>query len=567
MIHKDLHRISSVIHLFGTVFGAYRSQMVIITILGFLSGLFEGVGVSAIIPIFTFITGNEGLGSDFVSRSIERLFSLLHVDYTVPFLLLFIACLFILKAGVLFIANYINVKITFTYEQQIREQLFDKTLHARWEYLLYQKIGHLEKVLMDHVGNSAGAFMYASSTILMLTSLIMYIAVAVNISLTITLITLSVGGALFLVFKPLLFKTRKLSQHLVEATKQVANLINENMIGAKTVKSTSTEDEVIEKGKGFFNLLRDVRIKLSVYENCINLLIQPIGMVFILTVFLFSYSTPGFNFASFAVILYLIDKIFAYIQTAQRKLQNVNQVIPFIRSVSNYITEAERFKEHNERHEDFSFHDRLEFNNVAFAYDGSGAEVIHNISFTLHKGEMVGLVGPSGAGKTTIVDLALQLLTPKTGAITIDGRAINNIPLAQWRNNVVYVSQDIFLLNDTIAHNISFYKHITHEDMVRAAKMAQIHEFIESLPDKFKTVVGERGTLLSTGQRQRVKLAYSVLGSPAVLFLDEPGSNLDEAGHRAVVAIVALQRERGSVVLATNVKVIRPEEAPDVRFG
>ena len=154
--------------------------------------------------------------------------------------------------------------------------------------------------------------------------------------------------------------------------------------------------------------------------------------------------------------------------------------------------------------------------------------MLSNVSFSIKKGEMIGLIGPSGAGKTTLVDILLRLLKPQEGVILLDGKDIAGIAMREWRTNVGYVSQDIFLANDTIENNIKFYdESISRDEIISAVKMAHIYDFIESQPDGFKTVVGERGIRLSGGQRQRIVLARALTRKPQILILDEATSALD----------------------------------------
>lgn len=148
---------------------------------------------------------------------------------------------------------------------------------------------------------------------------------------------------------------------------------------------------------------------------------------------------------------------------------------------------------------------------------------------------MIGIIGPSGAGKTTTVDLILRLFEPQSGTILIDGVPSTEIRLHELRRNIGYVSQDIFLENDTIEQNIKFYRgYITDEDMMKAAKDAGIYEFIGELPKGFQSMIGERGILLSGGQRQRVILARILAQNPQILILDEATSSLDNESEAVV---------------------------------
>ena len=148
---------------------------------------------------------------------------------------------------------------------------------------------------------------------------------------------------------------------------------------------------------------------------------------------------------------------------------------------------------------------------------------------------MVGLIGPSGAGKTTVFDMVLRLLEPTKGALVLDGVPVSNIDINVWRKHIAYVPQDIFLINGTVRDNIRFFdENISDEDVTEAAKKAYIYKMIEKLPKSFDTEVGERGIMLSAGQRQRIAIARALARKPQLLLLDEATSALDTESEQHI---------------------------------
>jgi ATP-binding cassette subfamily B protein len=180
---------------------------------------------------------------------------------------------------------------------------------------------------------------------------------------------------------------------------------------------------------------------------------------------------------------------------------------------------------------------------------------------TVRKGERIGFVGTSGSGKSTALDLFMGLLQPTIGNVYIDGRAVDNVMRQAWQRNIAHVPQNIYLIDASIAENIAFGVRKFQIDMVRvakAAKQAQISEFIESLPEKYQTFAGERGVRFSGGQRQRIGIARAVYKQATVLVLDEATSALDDATEQSVMnAIDALDRDLTVLIIAHRVSSVR----------
>ncbi len=200
------------------------------------------------------------------------------------------------------------------------------------------------------------------------------------------------------------------------------------------------------------------------------------------------------------------------------------------------------------------------FENVAFSYSTrSEIQVLKDVSFTANFGEKVALVGPSGVGKSTIASLLLRFYDITSGSITIDGKPIEAYDLGQLRANMSIVPQDVILFGGTIRENIAYGKpDATNLEIYNAARQANAFTFIESFPDKFETLVGERGIKLSGGQRQRIAIARALLKNPAILILDEATSSLDSESEKLVQeALEILMQGRTSIIIAHRLATIR----------
>ena len=210
--------------------------------------------------------------------------------------------------------------------------------------------------------------------------------------------------------------------------------------------------------------------------------------------------------------------------------------------------------------ENIKIEGNIEFNNISFSYPSRrDIQVLKEISFKIEQGKQIAFVGPSGSGKTTIAALLYRFYDGESGNITIDGRNINSYQLSQLRNQMAMVPQEVMLFGGSIKENIEYGKPgATEEEIFEAAKQANALEFIESFPEKFETLVGDRGVQLSGGQKQRIAIARAILKNPSILVLDEATSALDSESERLVQeALDRLMKGRTSIVIAHRLSTIK----------
>jgi ABC-type multidrug transport system fused ATPase/permease subunit len=532
-------------------FGEYKFSILGLVILGTLSGFFEGIGVNSLVPLFSLLT-NGPSSQDVVSVTTGRMFQRFGVSFGIRNILILIAILFVLRAVVLMVSYVVKITITTKYESDVRSELFSAFNDANWPFLLRQKLGHLETVLMTNVHNSSVVLEQLCASIIVLANLIVYLLIAFNISAQITLMTLVVGVVLFLGLKPLLSNTKKYSHEVEAMYKTIAHFLNENVLGMKTVKAMSVGPKIACIGRNYFESLKKILNKIYLLRTFGDVLMQPVGILFICFLFAVYYKTATFQLGVFAAVIYLIQRIFVYFQQFQSYMYGINVNAPFLQSLLALKEEVRINKEVDRANLDFDFKQALEFKGVSFSY-GNKKQILDDISFTLKHGETYGLIGPSGAGKTTLVDLVLRLFEPNSGCITLDGRDIKGIDLFKWRNKIGYVSQDIFLMNDTISANIKFYNPtITDDEVKDVAKKSNIFEFIESLPAKFNTVIGERGVMLSVGQRQRIIIARALARKPELLILDEATSALDNESEIQIQYVIESLKGKITVLVIAH---------------
>ena len=481
--------------------------------------------------------------------------------------MIFILLLFCAKAVVYVIARYVNTKVTGHYEEDARKDLFSRTMHASWSFILNQKGGQLESIILYDIEKATSILGLITGLILTFTTFLTYAFVAFSISAKTTLAIMAIGIILFFIYKPIFYGIRKLFQEVSRLQKESNHHVGESIAGAKTIKSAAVEKIVINKASDYFDRLRRAKLSAAIYKQSTVSLIEPLGFAVIAFLFITTYHSPSFNIAPFAVIMYLIQRMFNYFKTAQNQIHSINEAVPYLGTMLNYRKNVVGSREIWNGDKHFSLNKEIEFRNIVFGYV-KNRNVLSSLNFTIKKGCITGIIGISGAGKTTITDLLLRLFRPIDGKIFVDGIDLEDIDINDWRKNIGYVSQDIFLMNESIENNIRFYNDkMSQADIITAAKAANIYETVQLFPEKFKTIAGERGVKLSGGQRQRIALARALARNPKLLILDEATSSIDNESEQLIqesiqnlkgrTTIIIIAHRSSSVMQADNLLVLK----------
>ena len=459
-----------------------------------------------------------------------------------------------------------NVSISFIQNRMImdiRNQLFTHLQKLPLSFFDKSKSGELSSIIMNDVSNMRVAFTQSiQSLINEPINIIVLLAMLFIISGKLTLfILLTVPISAYIISK-LGQSIRRKAMRSSLSIAGLMNILQETMGGIRIVKAFVMEkfeiQRFLKENRKYFNLT----FKQENMRNLTTPINDLIGVF--LGVFLLwiggrevivhgTLSPDGF----IRFIIYL----FAMLQPA-RKLGNVySQIQIGLASAERVFTITDVLPDINdsENPENLSgFKESIEFENVSFHYENSDQSSLSNISLEIPRGEVLALVGNSGAGKTTFADLIPRFYEVSEGTITIDGKDIRNVSLSQLRRLMGIVSQETILFNDTVFNNISYgLPDARQDDITKAAKAANASEFINALPDGFGTIIGEKGTRLSGGQRQRLSIARAILKNPDILILDEATSALDtESERRVQVAIDNLVKDRTVIVIAHRLSTI-----------
>ncbi len=481
----------------------------------------------------------------------------IHIIKTFP--LLYIG-FFTLKGLFSFAHSFLMRAVGSKVVRDVREQLFKKLIGLPMNFYVNRPSGELISRVINDSNVLQGLLGYSVKDIIVEgTSFLVLLIIAFIRRWDLALIAITVLPFSFFVINKFGEKMKKISQQTQEQISGLIIRLTESISGIKMIKGFGREklheDKFNEENKNNYRVaLKGART--IEYSSLIHEIITGIGSTSILFYGFYlvfhDKMTMGDLLSFFAAI--------GMMYTPIRRLGNANNNLQQARAASERIfylldqqPEVDGTKNLTE------IKNEIVFDNVRFIYQGTRKKVLDDINFRVKKGELVAIVGKSGAGKTTLVDMLPRFYKPVSGSIFIDGIDVNDVTLESLRKNIGIVSQDIILFNETVMDNIALGKlDATEEEIKEAAKAAYAHDFIKEMLHGYDTIIGERGIRLSGGQKQRISIARALLKNPPILILDEATSSLDTASEIIVQkALDNLMTNRTTFVIAHRLSTVR----------
>jgi ATP-binding cassette subfamily C protein len=350
---------------------------------------------------------------------------------------------------------------------------------------------------------------------------------------------------------PFIRMSRRAGNRQTRLYRSVIGRLTDILQGIKPIKSMAREDLIaplLEKGT---RRIEKVMRKEVVATEAVVALSDPlvaglvVGGIFVLRFVL------EIDPARVALLAFLALRTLNTVNRVQRRYQKLAISESAHLALRRTILEAERRSEDVSAGRAPRLDREIEIRNVGFGY--GEVRVFEDLCLRIPARQITALVGPSGAGKTTIVDLVTGLMQPETGAVLLDGTPLRELDLTAWRKRIGYVPQEMFLLHESVATNVSLDDpEVTREEIERALRAAHAWDFVTRLPDGVDTVVGERGSALSGGQRQRIAIARALLKSPWLLILDEATTALDPESEKEVLRAIVELREQMTVLAVSH---------------
>jgi len=544
------------------------ARFVFATFLSLLAALCEGISVGMLLPMakgiinmdFGFVKENAIFRS--VMLWIPQLFELSNRN------------IFIILLGIIFVSavlkNILDYYSALVLARQIRKAsnglmrlIFVRYLTFGKQFFDRTNIGYLHSVLLGFSMAVTGQFMQFERLLSFLFMLIVYLIIMLKISWQLTLLVVVFFPILYYALQWLINKIKSTSIVYSESWGKLNGSISNILSCIPLVKLYSAEER--EKGR-FSYLSNDIERLLFSLDKKRNLAL-PLQEIIILTAILFLVSARSLmalkgkviEIGSFMVYFYLLKRILTTFSHLNELRASLATVAGPMEAISEILDDKDKFFVLEGDKEFPGIKSKIDFNHLSFCYF-KGLCVLNDLTFSIEKGKTTAIVGPTGAGKTTIISLLLRFYDSPPSSILIDGQDIRDLTSKSLRSHISLVSQDILLFNDTLRNNIVYGldRKISEEELVDIAKKARLYDFIITLPDKFDTLIGDRGVKLSGGEKQRVAIARALLKGAEIVILDEATSSLDSKTERLIQeAINEAIKDRTAIVIAHRLSTIK----------
>ena len=533
-----------------------RSAVMLFALL--LAGLLEGIGFSMLLPLLDLVVKKQpashtvahhamNSGSN-LERMLAGLFSALNITPTIGILLLIFIGTIVLKSVLMFVAKKQVGYTVARVATDLRLALLHALIATRWMYYLNQPIGTLTNSMATEAGRASKAYLNAILMAAEFFQVVVYTILAFLVSFKATLIAMVAGSVIIFILKRFIRKARRAGIKQTDLLKSLLAFMTDRLQSIKPLKAMAREDLadfVLRKKTAGLNRALQKQVLNKELRRAFQ---EPLAMVFLsigLYVMLEKLHMP---LSSMLVLAFLISRLLSRLNKLQERYQLVAIFESAFWSMRDTIEEIERHKEPLLGDKVPSLQDGIFLKNISFSYDDK--EVLKDVSLEIPAGKITTIVGPSGAGKTTIIDLVTGLIRPQRGEVWIDNLPLAQIDLIAWRRMIGYVPQDFLLLNDTVLTNVTLGdQDLSDADVIDALKAAGAWDFVQALPSGLKTTVGEHGGKLSGGQRQRIAIARALVNKPRLLILDEATTGLDPKTEKAICN--TLKNLRGRLTILT----------------
>ncbi len=530
-----------------------------IVILGILASLSEGIGISLLIPFLQNLqSGNSLIINNPIIQNIDQYLINFQPQQRVLLLTSSILVAILIKAVLSYIYTALCSWLQYSTLHRLRTAVYKQLITVSQSFWDTNKSGELLNLIAQETYYSSQALSFVIWVIINLSMIGIFGLLLLLISWRLTLLVTLAFLLISVLIRTLTSKTQALGRKYQQANIYLSNLTLENFTGIKTIRAFGKES--YEENRYFQASKKscDTGINVARQSVIVDPVAEGLSVAILMCVMLIAFYTQ----VTLPVIITFIFMLYRLQPQVQKLNSNLTQVI----ALSNYVKSVFLLLEREDKpyviSGNVNFYELrkgITFDAVNFLYPAENKPALENISLFIPKGKTTALVGYSGAGKSTIINLIFRFYDVTSGEIYIDEYPIKELDLATWRSNMALVSQDVHIFSSTVKENIAYGRpDATETEIISAAKQAHAHEFICELAQGYDTFVGDRGVKLSGGQRQRISIARAILCNPEILILDEATNALDNISEKLIQdAINLLSQNRTMIVIAHRLSTIK----------
>lgn len=547
-----------------------KIQFIWVIIVALLMAFFQAAGIASILPFINMVMNPEIISENKWLSFFYFSFHFENQNNFIVFSGFVVLILLVIGNMVSAVSTWMKIHFVWRKNHSLSTALLRKYLSMPYSYFLDQNTANLGKNVLFEVHQLTNNFLMPLTKIItdfIVVIIILTLLIYVNPLVTLGASTILISSYL-LVYLYFSSKLKTGGRKRLKENMKRFKSATEALSGIKDIKVLRAEKFFLERFISHSSIFSYLQAWYQVVGQVPRYIMETIAFGGIVGLLIFSVSS---NVATEKIIPMVSFFAFAgyRLMPALQEVFNSMTTIKFNKAVLDKIHEdltidniagSKTWTSLNI--EPLPFKNKISLQNIYFTYPGNGVAVLKNISMEININSSVALIGPTGSGKTTLVDLILGLFTPGRGIFSVDGVEINNDNLKNWQANLGYVPQQIYLSDDTVARNIAFGQtdeKINIGQVKKTAQMANLDKFIEEeLPDGYDTFIGERGIRLSGGQRQRIGIARALYHNPQVLILDEATSSLDNQTEKEVLeAIDSVSRYKTMIIIAHRLTTVK----------
>ena len=545
-----------------------RKQAVLLLFMTIIMALLDTIGVASILPFIAVLSNPNLIETNLILNTIFQTSKIIGVENNQDFLFIlgiFTFVLFITSILFKAIITYVQVHFIQMREYSIGKRLVEGYLHQPYSWFLSHHSADLGKTILSEVqqivGGGLGTLItLITQTLVVITLIILLLIVDPKLSLIVGISLALIYGFIFSLIRKFL---DRIGRDRLKCNQLRFIAVTEAFEATKEIKYRGLEETYVK----LFSNSAQIYARTQAYSQIIRqfprFILEGIAFGGILLILLHLLADKGsFSSAIPIVSLYILAgyRLMPALQQIYGCFAQLTFIGPSLRKLYEDLNNLKPFNQNQDRGV-LSLKKAIVLKNIDYNYPNTAKAALRNISMNIPVKSTVGLVGVTGSGKTTVVDIILGLLEVQKGILEVDGTVITKKNVRSWQRSIGYVPQHIFLTDNSFAANIAFgvdYEDINQEAVIKASKIANLHSFINDLPEQYQTKIGERGARLSGGQCQRIGIARALYHNPEVLILDEATSALDNQTEQVVMeAINNLGKSVTTILIAHRLDTLK----------